>query len=52
MADRIGVERRTIQCYENAVTDPRYADLLLIARALEVPLAELAADGRPPPTGA
>lgn len=51
LADRMGVERRTIQRYENAVTDPRYADLLLLAHALEVPLAELVADGRPPQRG-
>lgn len=44
LADRMGVERRTVQRYENAVTDPRYADLLLLARALRVPLADLLAD--------
>jgi transcriptional regulator with XRE-family HTH domain len=41
LADRMGVERRTIQRYENAVTDPRYADLLLLARALGVHIADL-----------
>ena len=41
LADRMGVERRTIQRYENAVTDPRYADLLLLADALRVPVADL-----------
>ena len=41
LADRMGVERRTIQRYENAVTDPRYADLLLLARALGVHITDL-----------
>ncbi|WP_171109218.1 helix-turn-helix transcriptional regulator [Streptomyces sp. Z423-1] len=41
LAERLGVERRTVQRYENAVTDPRYADLLLIARALGVHADEL-----------
>jgi len=41
LGNRMGVERRTIQRYENAVTDPRYADLLLLARALRVPLGDL-----------
>ncbi|MGW1796968.1 helix-turn-helix transcriptional regulator [Streptomyces sp. NPDC001984] len=41
LADRMGVERRTIQRYENAVTDPRYADLLLIAHALRVHVTDL-----------
>lgn len=41
LAERMGVERRTIQRYENAVTDPRYADLLLLARALGVHITDL-----------
>lgn len=41
LADRMGVERRTIQRYENAVTDPRYADLLLLAHALRVHVTDL-----------
>lgn len=41
LADRIGVERRTIQRYERAERDPRYPDLLLLADALGVPLADL-----------
>lgn len=41
LADLMGVERRTIQRYENAVTDPRYADLLLLARALHVHVTDL-----------
>lgn len=42
----MGVERRTVQRYENAVTDPRYADLLLIAEALAVDPADLLPPGR------
>jgi transcriptional regulator with XRE-family HTH domain len=45
LADRMGVERRTVQRYEGAVTDPRYGDLLLLARALGVPPGDLL----PPP---
>ena len=41
LADRVGVERRTIQRYEAGERDPRYTDLLLIARAIGVPLADL-----------
>jgi transcriptional regulator with XRE-family HTH domain len=41
LADQMGVERRTVQRYENAVTDPRYADLLLIAQALRVHVTDL-----------
>jgi transcriptional regulator with XRE-family HTH domain len=41
LADRAGMERRSIQRYERAARDPRYADLLLIADALGVPAAEL-----------
>lgn len=41
LAERMGVERRTIQRYENAVTDPRYADLLLLAHALRVHVTDL-----------
>lgn len=43
LAALMGVERRTVQRYENAVTDPRYADLLLIAHALRVHVADLLA---------
>jgi transcriptional regulator with XRE-family HTH domain len=45
LADRMGVERRTVQRYERAVSDPRYADLLLLARALEVSPAALLPPG-------
>lgn len=41
LAARAGLERRTIQRYENAVTDPRYADLLLLAHALRVHVTDL-----------
>ncbi|MCX0246397.1 helix-turn-helix transcriptional regulator [Streptomyces drozdowiczii] len=41
LADRVGVERRTIQRYESGERDPRYTDLLLIADALGAPLVEL-----------
>lgn len=41
VAEQMGVERRTIQRYENAVTDLRYADLLLLARALGVHMVDL-----------
>lgn len=44
LGNLVGAERRTIQRYENAVTDPRYADLLLLARALRVPVADLLSD--------
>lgn len=41
LAHHIGVERRSIQRYEAGVRDPGYSDLLLIARVLDTPLAEL-----------
>ncbi|MCX5522162.1 helix-turn-helix domain-containing protein [Streptomyces bobili] len=41
LAERAGVDRRTIQRYEAATRDPRFPDLLLIADALDVPLADL-----------
>ncbi|NEB92468.1 helix-turn-helix domain-containing protein [Streptomyces bauhiniae] len=41
LADLVGVERRTIQRWEAAETDPRYADLLLLARALHIPMHKL-----------
>lgn len=36
-----GVDRRTIQRYEAGARDPRFADLLLLADALGVRLADL-----------
>ncbi|WP_326700189.1 helix-turn-helix domain-containing protein [Streptomyces sp. NBC_01754] len=41
LGDLIGVERRTIQRYEAGTRDPRYTDLLLLANALGVDLADL-----------
>lgn len=41
LADRVGMERRSIQRYEGAIRDPRISDLLLIADALDVPIGEL-----------
>lgn len=41
LANIVGVERRTIQRYEGGVRDPKYSDLLLIARALDIPLSDL-----------
>ena len=41
LAVRMGVGRSTVQRYEAALRDPRYPDLLLLAYALDVPLAEL-----------
>lgn len=41
LADRVGVERRTIQRYESGERDPRYTDLLLIADALDTTAADL-----------
>ncbi|MBP2583413.1 transcriptional regulator with XRE-family HTH domain [Streptomyces sp. PvR006] len=41
LSDRSGVDRRTLQRIESGESDPRYGDLLLIAEALGLPLAEL-----------
>lgn len=41
LAGLAGMDRRSIQRYEAGRRDPRYADLLLIADALNVPLADL-----------
>ncbi|MFF3431252.1 helix-turn-helix domain-containing protein [Streptomyces sp. NPDC002602] len=41
LADRIGLERRSVQRYESGERDPRCADLLLIGHALEVPVEQL-----------
>ncbi|ARF75667.1 hypothetical protein B7C62_27990 [Kitasatospora albolonga] len=49
LGDLVGVERRTIQRYEAGNRDPRYTDLLLIARALGAPLAELVREEERPP---
>lgn len=44
LAERTGMDRRSIQRYENAVRTPRITDLWLIAEALGVPAADLIAD--------
>ncbi|MEV7713060.1 helix-turn-helix transcriptional regulator [Streptomyces sp. NPDC088270] len=41
LAEMTGIDRRTLQRIERGISDPRYSDLLLIAEALDVPLAEL-----------
>ncbi|WP_327376184.1 helix-turn-helix domain-containing protein [Streptomyces sp. NBC_01216] len=41
LADAIGMERRSIQRYEAGTRDPRFTDLVQIADALGVPLADL-----------
>ena len=41
LADRIGMERRSVQRYESGERDPRFTDLVRIADALGVPLADL-----------
>ncbi|WP_126931532.1 helix-turn-helix transcriptional regulator [Streptomyces sp. NP10] len=48
LADRIGVERRTIQRYEAGSRDPRFTDLLLIAAALEGNVEDLVCEVDPP----
>ncbi|MEU5580909.1 helix-turn-helix transcriptional regulator [Streptomyces huasconensis] len=41
LGDLIGSERRTIQRFEAGTRDPRYSDLLLLAHALRVHVADL-----------
>lgn len=41
LADASGMERRSIQRYESGERDPRYADLLMIADALDVHVRDL-----------
>ncbi|QER99551.1 helix-turn-helix domain-containing protein [Streptomyces venezuelae] len=41
LADRIHMERRSVQRYERGERDPRFTDLVLIADALGVTVAEL-----------
>lgn len=36
-----GIDRHTVQRIERGTSDPPYSSLLLIARALDVPLADL-----------
>ena len=42
--DATGIPHRTYQRIERGTSDPKYSDLLLIAAALGVPLAELVAE--------
>jgi transcriptional regulator with XRE-family HTH domain len=49
LAERTGLDRRSLQRYEAATRDPRYADLLLIAAALDVPIEDLVRQPRPAP---
>ncbi|MFD5026967.1 helix-turn-helix domain-containing protein [Streptomyces sp. NPDC058373] len=41
LADAAGVSRDTVQRIERGTSDPRYSQLARIARALDIPLAEL-----------
>ncbi|MFJ8538206.1 helix-turn-helix domain-containing protein [Streptomyces sp. NPDC093591] len=41
LGERVGRDHKTIHRWESAVTDPSLTDLLLLADALGVPLAEL-----------
>jgi transcriptional regulator with XRE-family HTH domain len=53
IVEMTGIDRRTYQRIERGTSDPRYSDLLLIARALEMPLSDLVRGGQdktaPPP---
>jgi transcriptional regulator with XRE-family HTH domain len=40
-AEMTGIDRRTVQRIERGTSDPSYRALLLIAKALNVPLADL-----------
>lgn len=44
LAQLTGVERRTIQRYEAAASSPGFAELLLIARALDIHVTDLLCD--------
>ena len=41
LGERVGRDHKTIHRWETAATDPTLTDLLLLADALNVPLAEL-----------
>ncbi|MGO4630476.1 helix-turn-helix domain-containing protein [Streptomyces sp. 2RAF24] len=41
LAERIGMERRSVQRYESGDRDPRFTDLVLISEAIGVPLPDL-----------
>ncbi|MFJ8883590.1 helix-turn-helix transcriptional regulator [Streptomyces sp. NPDC102402] len=40
-AEMTGIDRRTLQRIERGTSDPRFSDLLLIARALEMTVSDL-----------
>lgn len=44
LGELVGRDHKTIHRYEHAIRDPTLTDLLLIARALDVPLALLLED--------
>lgn len=44
LADKIGMERRSIQRYERGERDPTYSHLVLIAEALGVSMSELVSE--------
>ncbi|WP_233414934.1 helix-turn-helix domain-containing protein [Streptomyces sp. N35] len=44
LGELVGRDHKTIHRYERGDSDPRLSDLLLIADALEVPVAELLAE--------
>lgn len=41
LGERVGRDHKTIHRYETAISIPNLVDLLLIAHALDVPLADL-----------
>lgn len=41
LAARSGIDRSTVQRIEGGLNDPRYSHLLLLADALDIPLADL-----------
>jgi transcriptional regulator with XRE-family HTH domain len=45
LADKIGMERRSIQRYERAERDPAYSHIVLIAHALGVQVVDLVRRG-------
>lgn len=44
LGELVGVDRRTISGWEHAMSDPTLSDLIRLADALDVPLAELVAE--------
>ncbi|MEV6181370.1 helix-turn-helix transcriptional regulator [Streptomyces sp. NPDC052015] len=41
LGESVGRDHKTIHRWETAVTDPSLTDLILVAHALDIPLAEL-----------